>query len=141
MKMLSEKKVLKYIKVADNASKNSDFKRQRLGSVMVYRGKPLVSACNSSKTSPMQKEYNKLRFYADCKCNGSIHSEMACLLKTKYLEIDWSKVRIVVSRKTEDGKYGMARPCAACMQALKDRGIKHIYYTIDNDSWGYEKIR
>ena len=28
----------------------------------------------------------------------------------------------------------MARPCPACMQAIKDMGIKHIAYTTDDGS-------
>lgn len=33
----------------------------------------------------------------------------------------------------------MARPCASCMQAIKDLGIREIYYTT-NDGYSYEKI-
>ena len=34
---------------------------------------------------------------------------------------------------------GMARPCASCMQAIKDLGIREIYYTT-NDGYSYEKL-
>ena len=33
----------------------------------------------------------------------------------------------------------MARPCPACMMALKLRGVKHIYYTTD-EGLAYENI-
>ncbi len=33
---------------------------------------------------------------------------------------------------------GMARPCPACMAAIKELGIKNIYYTTDN-GYAYEK--
>lgn len=32
----------------------------------------------------------------------------------------------------------MARPCPACMSAIKELGIKNIYYTTDN-GYAYEK--
>ena len=33
----------------------------------------------------------------------------------------------------------MARPCPACMAAIKDFGIKNIYYTTD-DGMAYENV-
>ena len=33
----------------------------------------------------------------------------------------------------------MSRPCPSCLVAIKDMGIKHIYYTTD-DGFAYEQI-
>ena len=33
----------------------------------------------------------------------------------------------------------MARPCPSCMAAIKDLGIKNIYYTT-NDGYSYERL-
>jgi tRNA(Arg) A34 adenosine deaminase TadA len=33
-------------------------------------------------------------------------------------------------RKTKE--FGMARPCPSCMQAIKDFGIRTIFYTTDD---------
>ena len=33
----------------------------------------------------------------------------------------------------------MSRPCPSCMAAIKDMGIKHIYYTT-NDGFVYENL-
>ena len=33
----------------------------------------------------------------------------------------------------------MSRPCPSCMAAIKDMGIKHIYYTT-NDRCAYENL-
>lgn len=35
--------------------------------------------------------------------------------------------------------YGMSRPCPSCMAAIKDLGIRNIYYTT-NDGYIYERI-
>ena len=42
-------------------------------------------------------------------------------------------------RKRKSAKYGMCRPCPSCMAAIKDLGIKHIYYTTD-DGLVYERM-
>jgi deoxycytidylate deaminase len=34
----------------------------------------------------------------------------------------------------------MARPCQSCMAAIKDLGIKEIYYTSD-EGFVYEKLK
>ena len=39
-----------------------------------------------------------------------------------------------------DGSIGMARPCPACMQYIKDMGIKNIYYTT-GDGFVHEVLR
>ena len=35
--------------------------------------------------------------------------------------------------------HGMARPCKACRNALRDMGINHLYYT-GEDSFIYERL-
>ena len=55
-----------------------------------------------------------------------------------YIDIDWNKVSIFVYRES-CGKTRMCRPCPSCMKALKDRGIKHIYYTSEN-GYNYERL-
>ena len=53
--------------------------------------------------------------------------------------IDFSKVKLYIYRKRNDKPYGMSRPCPSCMAAIKDLGIKHIYYTT-NEGFAYECI-
>ena len=46
----------------------------------------------------------------------------------------------VAPRTRFDKEFGMCRPCSSCMAAIKDLGIKHIYYTTDY-GFCYEKIK
>lgn len=139
---LSDKLITKYFNLAKNASKFSDFERQHLGCVFIYKNKVLEIGWNTMKTNPIQKEYNKFRDYKDyCNKNdGAIHAEMSTIIKTKNLEnIDWKKVKVFVYRELKDGTKAMARPCKACMAAMIDRGIRDVYFTT-NYNWSYERI-
>jgi deoxycytidylate deaminase len=122
---------------AREVSFTSDFEggnRVRIGTVVAYKGSILAKASNTSKTHPRQKQLNVYRFHeADVK-NGKclahpLHSELKALQKVRWLDIDFSKVHIYVYRELLNGKLGMSRPCAACMAAIRNMGIKHIHYT------------
>ena len=47
--------------------------------------------------------------------------------------------KLYIYRKRNDKPYGMSRPCPSCMAAIKDLGIKHIYYTT-NEGFAYECV-
>lgn len=118
---------------ARNASLKSNFGCHALGAVAIYGGKLLAVGWNSRKTHPTQAHYNSLeRGFDGYYYNSTIHAEMMVINKIKYLDINFSKVKLFVWR----GKQGprMSRPCAACERALRDLGIKHIFYT-GNDSF------
>ena len=57
---------------------------------------------------------------------------MMVINKIRYLDIDFSQVRLFVWR----GKHTprLARPCAACERAIRDLGIRKVFYT-GNDSY------
>lgn len=61
-----------------------------------------------------------------------MHAEMELISKIRYLDINFSEVEIYVYRETKSGRRAMARPCAACTKALKDLGIKKVFYTTDD---------
>lgn len=132
-------------KAAREVSMNADYQgagRPRIGCVIVYKGSILAKGWNTDKTHSVQEHYNKWRFknsgnrYMPSKC----HAEVAAISKVRYLDIDMSKAKIYIYRETRGGKLAMARPCPACMQAIKDMGIKHIAYTTD-DGYANELIK
>ena len=53
--------------------------------------------------------------------------------------INFSKVKLYVYRTRCDQEYGIARPCPSCMAAIRDLGIRHIYYTTNN-GYAYEEV-
>lgn len=129
----------KKIKVA----KISDFKKVHIGCIAVYQGKIIGIGCNTNKTHPLQKYYNK---YREEDVNNTfvpkLHAEINCLNSIRHLDINFHKVKLYIFR---DCKYnasgiGISRPCPSCMAAITDLGIQHIYYTTD-DGYAYERIR
>lgn len=85
----------------------------------------------------MQYEYNQYRSFQDIgpdSITPCCHAEIAALtrLKNLYPNVNPKDLNILVYRENADGKYVMAKPCPACEQALRDYGIKHVYYTGNN---------
>lgn len=125
---------------AKAASYLSDVPKFKLGAVMMIGNKVLAVGYNITKTHPIQKSYNKERGYVQDKKNeGQVHAEMMCLINTRYLDVDWSKVSIYVYREHKDNSPAMAKPCPACRKALLERGITQIYYSTDGVP--YEKLK
>ena len=118
---------------AKSASLNSDFGYQALGAAAIYCGKLLAVGWNSCKTHPVQAKYNSSeRGFDGYFFKSSIHAEMMVINKIKHLDINFGKVKLFVWRGSHAPR--LAKPCAACERALRDLGIKHIYYT-GNDSF------
>lgn len=113
--------------LAKKASLKSDFNKYALGAVAIYGNKVLAYGWNSDKTSSIQARYNFERGFDGYEYKSSIHAEMMVVNKIKYLDIDFSTVKIFVWR----GKHGplISKPCAACEKAMRDLGIRKIYYT------------
>lgn len=140
--MLSENKIHHYLDMANNACYYSDNKRARLGCVITYKNKILSVGWNlQNKEHPLQKQYNKYRNYDPeaSTSKNTIHAECHALIRTKNLDVDWSKANIFVYRIKKDGSKGLAKPCPACEAMIKAKGIKNIFYSTEN-GYGYEKI-
>lgn len=138
---------LKFFELARQEATCSTYKNFHLGAVVVYKGRVVSSGRNSDKTHPEQKKYNdRYRHfkYGPQLIKDTLHAEMAALLSIPYTieeDMDWSKAKVYVYRISvgrESGK-GMARPCAGCFHALKDKGVRHLYYTTD-EGYAYERL-
>lgn len=132
--MPSKTSILRNLEKAKKVSKFSNFPRQKVGCVLMLKNKILAIGYNSTKTYPIQKKYNQFRKFSridKTTHNGFIHAEMMCLQKTKYLKINWEDVVLYVARIKVDGSQGLAKPCPACIKAIKERGVGTIYYTLE----------
>lgn len=120
---------LTFFNIAREISYLSDYKRARLGAVVV-EGKHIVSTGhNSNKTNPTQARYNIYR-KIDKTYPARVHAEVSALNSLiGKKEIDFSRLRLFVYREWKDGTRAMARPCPSCMALIKDLGIRKIYYS------------
>ena len=116
--------------LAQQAALKSDFGKHHTGAVAIYNNKVLAQGWNSTKTSSLQARYNKERGFDGYTYKSSIHAEMMVINKIRYLDIDFSQVRLYVWR----GKHGpqISKPCAACEKAIRDLGIRKVFYTGNN---------
>lgn len=145
--MSFSKKDFAMFDLARRAAENSTFEGFHLGCVIVYKGRVISSGCNSKKTHPVQKRYNRKyrKFNKSQKpIVDSLHAEISALVKIPYpldQTIDYSQVKVYTYRICPGKrlKMGSSRPCQACMNALLDKGIRQIYYTTD-DGFCHESI-
>lgn len=137
---MNDSSIKKFFEMAKNSSKLSDYPKQKIGAVLVYKNRVIANGYNVVKENPLQKYYNRYRGFDTDTAKNMLHAEIMCILRVKDLDIDYSKVHIFVYRECKDGSLAIAKPCAACMQAIKDLGIKNIHYTGDN-SFIYEKLK
>lgn len=128
----------KYFNKASHIAAISDYKHQHVGCIAVYQGQVIGLGCNSNKTHPIQKYYNRYRLDEDSML-PRLHAEINCLNQIRHHNINFSKVKLYIYRIRKDQPFGLARPCPSCMAAIKDLGIKHIYYTT-NDGYSYEHL-
>ena len=128
--MPSKKTIIKFLDKAKQQSLKSDFKRQGVGCVAVIGNKQIAIGCNTSKSHPDQKKYNRYRNFSNPeKDTSTIHAEIHVLSKIKHLDLDFEDVILYVGRQKKDGTQGMAKPCKACQRAIKEMGIGTVYYT------------
>lgn len=128
---------LKFYDVACAAARTSNHSKYKVGAVLVKRKQIISVGVNSqSRSHPLQKRYNALRKSLTAPIHDNIHAEMDAIIKTNVFDL--TDASIFVYRGTQSGKAN-SRPCEACSQALRDKGIKHIYYTTV-DGYVYEKF-
>ena len=128
-------KSVRYFDIAKRVALKSEFDRAPTGCVVVYKNKVIGTGRNFYKTHPLQKKYNRYRTFDEHNypyIRPSVHAEIAALSSLiDNPDINWSKVDIYIYRCCKSREFGLARPCAGCMQLIRDLGIKNVYYTTD----------
>ena len=128
----------KFFEKARQVAMVSDYYKTHVGCVAVYHGNIIGIGCNRNKTHPTQNYYNKHR-EKSCFLLPKLHAEINCINQIKNLDINFSKVKLYIYRIRKDQPFGLSRPCPSCMAAIKDIGIRDIYYTT-NDGYVHERI-
>ncbi|AVH84937.1 hypothetical protein RsoM2USA_8 [Ralstonia phage RsoM2USA] len=126
--------------VAKSVSYTSDYKYVQMGAVIARNRNVLSVGTNQTKTHTLQKEFNVHRKFDTVDVDHCIHAEIDAINKVRYRDL--SNCSIYIYREKQEKKktvLGMARPCAACMEAIIRHGIKHVYYTTEN-GFAYERI-
>lgn len=125
-------------------SKESSFikingKPVKVGSSIYMRNRWISSAVNSNKTNPKVVKYNSILPFEK---TPFLHAEMAAIISAaKKIDIkDFKYCTLFVARSLNSGGCGLARPCPACMEAIREYGIQKIVYSTDS-GYAVEFIR
>ncbi len=90
-------------------------------------------ACNTHKSNTQQKIYNRYReFGQEWNTVHAGHAEVNAIRLISHLNINWKDAVVYTYRVMGDGGMGIARPCASCIQFIKDVGIETIMYSTPN---------
>ena len=90
------------------------------------KGRLLATGHNSyTKTHPRQAHYARL---AGFERKNYLHAEIAAILRAFHSTSRAYSIR--VERRSRKGNLALARPCAICMLAIKEAGIKQITYSV-----------
>ena len=128
----------KFFQKARRIAEISDYPKIHVGCVAVYQNQVIAIGCNSNKTHPLQKRYNRYRDECDSLL-PKLHAEIHCINQLRHLNVNYTKVKLYIYRISNDKPFRMCRPCPSCMAAIKDLGIRDVYYTT-NDGFVHERI-
>jgi deoxycytidylate deaminase len=106
----------------------------KIGATVVDKRGIQYSGVNSNKSHPMQQRFNKRRFGAEIHdtVGHTLHAEMAAIKNAINRRVDLTGAAIYIARiGGKNTKYGMCRPCKACMEAIISVGITDIFYTTE----------
>lgn len=109
-----------FFRLAKEASYLSPHPRCKVGAVLVNK-KPISVGYNKTKS---HTKFANPEIHEKI----SIHAEMSCLLPV--IRKDIRGYDIYVYREDCDGNIANSRPCEQCLDELKKRGIRRIFYTI-----------
>jgi len=130
-------KQLRFFEIARQVSFLSDFKRIKMGSILVRNKKVIISSgANMRKSHPHQYALNqthKQGFKAD---TSFIHSELSTLMSVKFIDI--SGCELYLYREDLNGNIADSYPCESCMAEIVARGLIKVHFTTPN---GYGTIR
>jgi len=119
----------KFKNIARSVSELSVFRKNKIGAILVVKGKIIARGYNSTKSHPMQKIYNTERIDIPDSAPHYLHAEMDVLTKVRGMDIDFKNAELYIYHINNKGEQKMARPCAACMKAIKEHGIPVIHYS------------
>ena len=118
-----------YFEIAKAVSHMSDYKRCKIGAVVVRKNKILGMGMNLEKTHPIQQRLNELTMGK--KKHDFIHAEVNAIRHVPD-KSDLKGSSIYIYRELKDGSLALCRPCPACLYEIRKYGIKKMFYTTYN---------
>lgn len=115
----------KFFDLASKLAKQSNHHTHLFGCVVVDKDQIIAVGTNKLKTHP--KSAHKWNM---------LHSELSAIFSARFKDLKGCTA--YVYRENLHGKPGMAKPCKVCEAALKEAGIRKVYYTTET-GYGEDK--
>lgn len=111
------------IQLAKITANNSTY-HQKVGCV-IFTKKQIISVDHNYHLRSAKKLHPKYQ-----KWEGSVHAEIACILKAR---TDLKSTSMLVVRINNNNELRLAKPCEHCMKYIYHVQIKNLFYSINND--------
>jgi tRNA(Arg) A34 adenosine deaminase TadA len=120
--------------LAKKLAENSTYGNFRHGAVLARGGSIVSLGVNSDKYCSIGKS-----FRAEDRGNPTYHAEIKALLNIPR-HITKGSV-MYVARCSKDGNGDrISKPCSMCHAVMQERGIRKVYYTVDDEIIGMYKF-
>lgn len=124
---------MRYFRQARKESKKSTHGKAHIGAVIVIGNYVVSRGFNKIKTHPVQAKLDReCNYYCP---NAKLHAEVDALLNSG--KHDLSNAEVYIYREDKNGVMANCCPCVSCTQALKDAGVKEVFYTT-REGFAYE---
>jgi pyrimidine deaminase RibD-like protein len=80
---------------------------------------------------------NNKKGYRGC----SLHAEVDALRQLRYQKRRGRGCTVVVARFRADGSYGLAKPCANCIEFMKSEGVSDVAWTTARGTIEIQSLR
>lgn len=134
--MILSRREQRFFNKAKECSAESTHYKTKIGAVIVLGNYVVTKGCNKEKSHTMQHRYDRLTNYHGTR--AKIHAEIDALISSG--RVDLTGAEIYVYREDKMGNLANSKPCVSCTQALKDAGVRHVYYT-NQEGFAYEQFR
>jgi deoxycytidylate deaminase len=105
---------------------STSLSRRKVGCILLRKGRVVVTATNmEGKTHPLQ---TRLANLVGQPYRISLHAELRALIKNKNSSCD----TLIVARVHKNGGFLLSKPCPVCQLAIREAGIKNVYYSTDS---------
>lgn len=104
-----------YFNVAHDLTKKSGHPRFHHGSIVVYRKNIIGKGANY----------------------GFLHAEVSSLINCEHVgKSSRDKLTVFVCRVNSQGLFMNSKPCENCQEYMRRKGIKKVFYTVDDSTIG-----
>ena len=107
----------------------------RHGAVLTRNSAIIGLGVNNEKYCSVGAKYRP-----DNKGHSTYHAEISSIIGVDRSITKGSTIYVARTAKG-NGEDRMSKPCNMCHEVLKAQGVKKVYYTIDNDTIGFYKIK